>query len=640
MKNKVLTVRQQDLACRLILFVSAAVFGLVFSLQLSIPAMIDEVGTVSNAAYLSGYDWSQAVYAMGGCYFKAGYALLYYPIVRLINNPYIMYRACLILNVIIGALIPVFCHIILSEHLRIRGFGALIISATSFALPATVLNLLYTKADAVLIFLPWPIITVFLKLESLNDIGNINKNERILYSCILGFLCEYAYFSHTRGIVLIIAVICAIVLNALITKEKTVEPFSFIITIAVFLIIDKMISGYLYKAVFAEYGTNYSSTSSYSFSTLIRIFSKDGIKQFFKEFSGTVFNCIVSSFGTVLIAVIWGITQIISYCTNRDSSKTRYISCIIIILLIFIGTVAMSALYFFPYVYEQLPEYYHRSDWLVYGRYASCSLGPAAMLGTVMLIYSKYSCGFYVKTAAFILYVIIAVLFILCVVPDMEGVQAVARNFITLCTFLRLNSYGQTSAVYENLQTTFTLAAALGLFIFIILLIFLRINKSIRRKITIVPLLIVLTASISVSIINYEKIRVSRDNVLNERTSEVYTLLSSLEEKYHSIPVIVDSSAMDIKHYQFLLNDYVLGNRFTENILSEEYFIIAKKEYFVRDFYDDDYYIFDSFDYENAVKDIVYVKGDKLYKKLSGSGISLTKYQGSLRRSPVSNSGV
>ena len=59
-------------------------------------------------------------------------------------------------------------------------------------------------------------------------------------------------------------------------------------------------------------------------------------------------------------------------------------------------------------------------------------------------------------------------------------------------------------------------------------------------------------------------------------------------------------------------------------------FIVAKKGRFLKRYCDDDYYLFDDFDYGKSAKDIVYVKGDELAAELEAAGYSLTKYDGKL----------
>ena len=43
--------------------------------------------------------------------------------------------------------------------------------------------------------------------------------------------------------------------------------------------------------------------------------------------------------------------------------------------------------------------------------------------------------------------------------------------------------------------------------------------------------------------------------------------------------------------------------------------------------YNQDYYLFDDFDYENADYDIIYVKGEQLKEKMEQLGYTMVKYE-------------
>ena len=60
--------------------------------------------------------------------------------------------------------------------------------------------------------------------------------------------------------------------------------------------------------------------------------------------------------------------------------------------------------------------------------------------------------------------------------------------------------------------------------------------------------------------------------------------------------------------------------------------MIVQKGHFLKEYYNDDYYVFDDFDYENATRDIVYVKGSKLADRLKEKGYGMTKYEGKLKK--------
>ena len=60
----------------------------------------------------------------------------------------------------------------------------------------------------------------------------------------------------------------------------------------------------------------------------------------------------------------------------------------------------------------------------------------------------------------------------------------------------------------------------------------------------------------------------------------------------------------------------------------------------MKDFYDNDYYIFDDFDYANANKDIVYIKGKELAERLKDMGYSISEYKGKLKASPEADNSI
>ena len=88
-------VDKKDRLICLFLFLGFLGAGLIAAIQLNIPPVLDEVGILANSAYVSGYDWTETTYTMGGFYYKYGISLLYAPFLKLIDDPYIVYKAIL-----------------------------------------------------------------------------------------------------------------------------------------------------------------------------------------------------------------------------------------------------------------------------------------------------------------------------------------------------------------------------------------------------------------------------------------------------------------------------------------------------------------------------------------------------------------
>ena len=148
------------------------------ALRLNIPPVIDEVATVASPMYLAGYDWSETLYAMGGYYFKYGGGMVYYPLVVLIKDPYVLYRSMLAFNAVVCSFIPVIAFVILKKHFGVRRSSSWVMSLITFCLPVTALYTLYARADAMLIFTPWLIALIILTLVKISVSGAAGEEKK------------------------------------------------------------------------------------------------------------------------------------------------------------------------------------------------------------------------------------------------------------------------------------------------------------------------------------------------------------------------------------------------------------------------------------------------------------------------------
>ena len=636
-----------DVLLKLALFAATLGWGLLFALRLNVPPVVDEVGTVSNTALLMGWDWSETAYAMGGSYFKYGFALLYYPLALLIEDSYVLYKSMLALNMVFLALIPVFTYDICHRHIGSDKAESTMLSIMMAVFPSTVLYMTYSKADVILIFLPFPIVYLMLELGQLRTKGvepalaKKNKRRRVWLSILLATLTMYAYMSHTRGVVIVLAVVFAVIFIRIFCRIPTVEYISFLGVSGLLYYVDTRAAAYFKNAIYGVYGTAYSSAESYDFETLKLIFTKDGIGPFAKLVAGTAFNSLVSSYGLAAIAMIGGIILFFRYLRSRSAATDGEMILTVFTVLLFLGTFVMSCIYFFPYIYPYFTgENMRRADWLVYGRYTACSAGLAVLLGLLLLIRKMKAKGIVTKLLSIAAYAGVFVVFIIKTAPHIEGVSAVMRNFIQLCTFFTLNSYGITSTVLTDPVSAFVKAGLLGAGAGLLLIAISFITDSERRLKAAFITVIFTILSITLTCINYSKIRISRDEVLKSWIEQPCGVLEDVKELAGEYPVLVDASAKSIKHYQFVCKEFTLGSSITKTAEAKNCFIIAKKKYFVKDFYDNDYYVFDDFDYAGANKDIVYIKGKELAERLREMGYSISEYEGKLKASPESDNSI
>ena len=667
---------------RVICFFLFAVFlgiGLPAALQLNIPPVLDEVGILANSAYVSGYDWTETTYTMGGFYYKYGISLLYAPLFKLIEDPYILYKALLAVNVFLYAFVPVIAYTVQRKHLHIKRLVSFIFAFSSGTIPCCFIFQLYAKADSMLIVLPWVVLYLLLELAR-----TIEKKRRSVLSILLAAAGIYSYMVHTRGLVIIIAMLLTILAFGILDKKCLVNIPAFLATAAVMFAADKILSGIFYDGVYGAYGTAHASAESFEFSELKKIFTVPGLKTLGRLTVGWLFTGMTATYGLLGVGVTGGIIYAVKELWKRIFGKknghrvrengeaagngeagsdhepekgAEHIFSIYSVLSM-LGVFAMGILFFFPAVHRYLNvEAVVRSDRLIYERYMAASFGPLVLYGLYLLYKGSKSIGKKAKRAVLIItgaaYAAIIALFMLGCVSFIEGVQGNSRYIIGISLFLKVSG-GSTNAVFPDMAASLLKAGLLGFGIYVLIAVLSEAGghaKGLRKAETpdgqgkteaeakgqdakyapVFGTVLVIMYAVLLTV-SFFKIRLSRDEALYNWTHEPAGYLTDLPDDFREYPVFWDYSAKDIKHYQFQLKDYVLGSYCTRTKKAKDCFVIVQKGHFLKEYYEDDYYTFDDFDYENATRDIVYVKGEKLAEELSKNGYGMMKYEGKLKK--------
>ena len=633
--------------------VTLALLG-TMALQLHNPPVLDEVGTMANTAFLAGYDWTECVASMGNHYYKLGMPLLYYPAFMLISDPFVLYRVCIFINTVLISFVPVFAYTIVRKHmlptskietgtvLTDRVIPALLALAVGL-LPSVNLHSLYAKSDPMLIFLAWPISLCI--LEGLDAVREDRKAKNYICSILAGFLAVYAYFSHTRGIVVIIALVMTNVCMHIFTRRRPFAWIPFIASTGAFMVLERIVSGMIKRNVLI-YGTKHGTLDSAGLGELKNLASKSGILSMVKLIIGWLYNVFAASYGMIIIGLfvaIYLIFKTFAYKKaygSREAIPYKETAFAAFSFLNFCGSFAMGALFFFRPVHQFfLTADSGRADRVVFGRYTVCTVGPVVLIALFCLIYRSDLLGLKTKIVSVCCYIIIFLLFVFYVSPWIDGHSANSRYFISLCTFMKYPYEGGTSAVIENMCTALRYAGELAFGIFAaVLFLSSKVGDKGSELFTKIrnPLMLGIVAVYSAVIIlvNFTDARLARDTFLYGRVSKTAAVLNDIaentdiEERYPFV-LIIDAN-LNIKHHQAASIAYNFGTYKTRVADMDNMFIVAKKDRFLSRYCDDDYYLFDSFDYKKANKDIVYVKGEELAAELEAAGYHLTKYTGKL----------
>ena len=647
------------------LFTACFGTGLITALKLNIPPVLDEVGILANSAYAAGYDWSETTYTMGGFYYKYGISLLYAPFLKAIDDPYILYKVLLSINVFLYAFVPVIAYTIQKKHLKMKRLVAALFAIIVGAIPCCFIFQLYAKADSMLIVLPWVILYLIMELSGLTS-----GRRKTVLSILLAAVSMYSYMVHTRGVVIIIALILTIVLAGILNKKCVINIPAFLVTAAVLLAADKWLSGLFYDGVYGAYGTAHASAESFEFSELKKIFTLPGLKTLGRLITGWLFTGMTATSGLLGVGVLGGIIfgikefwiKIFKKKTVKIEKETESVRPSERILSIYsvlsmLGVFAMGILFFFPPVYKYLNvEAVVRSDRLIYERYMAAAFGPLVMYGLYLLYRGSTNIGQKAKRAVLIIsgvaFAGIIALFMFDCVKYIEGVQGNSRYIIGLSMFLKVSG-GSTNAIFPDMAQSLLKAGLLGFGLYILLAVLSEMGvarktkgshgeesgKNLERKAwneAGKPVLLAGAALavmyVTLTVVSFNKIRLSRDEALYSWTNEPVGYMLNLPSEFSEYPVFWDYSAKDIKHYQFQLKNYRIGSYCTKTKKADNCFVIVQKGHFLKEYYNDDYYVFDDFDYENATRDIVYVKGSKLADRLKEKGYGMTKYEGKLKK--------
>ncbi|MCR5703014.1 MAG: hypothetical protein K6G85_00210 [Eubacterium sp.] len=656
-----------DRSIKIFLYLFFALGTLISSINLCVPGVLDEVGTIANTAFLAGDDWSKCVQSMGGFYYKYGLSILLYPLYLIFqDSPYVLYPVFVAFQMLILSFIPVIAYHIARKYFKVESkLTALFLSLAGTGISSIWLYAEYTRGDVVLIFVPWLVMWILLKLSTLDD---TQKKEKKLFSVLLAFTAVYAYAAHSRGIVTVLAATFTLIFISLFAKRHLVNYLWYFPSLGLFMVIDKIISSLVEKGVFGKYEPKHSTLDSFNISIFMKLFSKNGIIIYTKTMIGWFLNLEASTLGLIIVGLIATVFITLRLIRKKSTFTVQEDTGSFFILMLFLGSFFMGSLFFFPYAYELFMGItVSRADRIVFGRYTVSTVGPMCFYTLYILVARKDEIIRWKSRIFSILsFATIIAIFSKWIGPALDNVSMTdSRYFLSLTTFLKIEN-ANTTASFPELNQTLVMTAIIALVIFIVIMIL----SAVNRKSSLVGLCIIIFA---VSLVNYCVVFVNVRNVRDDsyytknhaviefideldkkaNLSEEYPCIYIAQEKKGTIhnkrvnsPYVTTSSqspftAVNPKHYQFSLTNYDCC--FLKYILDDSdqdgFLVIAHRSAIKQSVdwihmlsedrnlpTDDVYYTFDAFDYKNATRDVVYVKGTKLKQYLEDHGYKLTEH--------------
>lgn len=586
--------------------------------MLNISYILDETGTVANAAFLAGYNWNHWVNSTGGYFYKYGQSIFYAPILRFVTNPFLIYKLMMFINGLFLAWIPVLSYKILRKHLKEEQKSkCVLLSLCISVVPATVLYSLFARADVMLIALAW--VVLYFLLEAMNA---DTLRKRILLSGLLAFLTVYVYMCHSRGIVFVIAVTMIVFVVRVFLKEKGISIASYVINLILWLYVDDKLTHYFKNSIWGS-GIKRNTFEKVNVDKYANIFTLDGLDTLLKNFMGWLFNSFLGTFGLTFLGIVFALAGIICFVAKKKQLTAVEVVINLYALLVYFGTVAMGMLFSFGSNYKfVIGEKIKRADRFLYSRYVV----PAyAVLIFIALYY------LFCKTERFkMLEKILAVaggLLLLgyCAtwLPRfVNGVEYSWRNTIDSAMFFH-SKYGNDASTFKNVSMPLIKAMCLAIVILTIIIILAQKNKKYAQW-NFVFVGLVLLASLSV---NYVKMRFATDvrpmSSIGTVIAEMYKIEKNTDILSEYPYVYLDKTVTRHKMMQLAIPHGVV---YKSNSLKPEQinnmFIVTKNNYLNEKWAGEDCYILEDNEFEKDYM-IIVVKGEELKEELENRGVAL-----------------
>lgn len=605
-----------------------AVFLCFLGVRLSVPVISDETITMANAAWFEGYDWSLMVAALGGYYYRYIQALMSIPFFAVFHSPDTIYTMTMVLQALIQASIVPAVYVICRRHLKIESKAvSSLLGMSACLVPSLAIYTFYYRGDYLLGVLPWYVLLTF--LETMDQAERQKKGARIVYTVLALVFCMMAYMAHTRGVVLIIALLMTALAVRIIWKKKSLHWGTMFVSLAILVYVDSVTTGTLKSALYSISGLRVNAFESTDMGAYFSVFSIDIIKDLIMLCLSWLNTMFLTTEGLVLIGMFAAVI-VFGKMVLRSSALVSLKEKVTVLFsaLVFAGYYAVGALFFKgTYHVFRSGALERRVDRLLYDRYAICGAGMIIFVGLYVLCCRREWMKWKSRVLCGLSGLAVVGVFLWKILPVATKYPAYIYNTITLNTFHSVSDPKCIlSGEYYN-ETALLKAVLLGILLMAAVLA----AASVKKKwMPYAVLGVVLAGDLLLITVNYEKIRKASNDYVVEATAQVVDIMQELEPKIaEEYPYILKGglSGIKIQFYQSQLMEYKMFGKNQEEMLGEDnYFIISKKDDVNLDYYENDYYLFKDFDYENAGYDIVYVKGEELKERLEELGYEMEKY--------------
>ncbi len=357
-------------------------FNMIGSLEMAYPAVDpNELSVIAVADFFAGRNWAGVMVSVDYYYgFLQG--LVYTPIVLIFEDPFVQYKAMLIMNSVLISFVPVIAYSLSSRMKTGKVWKSLI---TAFAAGGYCCYFAHTKfawTETVSLLIPWLIILLVFKSGDCKG-----KTGRFFASMLTGLVCGISFAAHTRLIAVVLAIILSLILERIFFGKKLINPFGFILSFILTTSVVLLVSGILQQYLWCADPTLLKNTLSEFFADFSDNFANDGITRMAETLSSQMYYYAASTWGLGALSFCL-FAAILSACIKHKHKKEPQTYEMEISVFSFFSIFTIIFTIIFSTLYRYSSEGYGiYQDTMMFGRFID-GVVPFALVFVLIMLFT------------------------------------------------------------------------------------------------------------------------------------------------------------------------------------------------------------------------------------------------------------
>ena len=335
----------------------------------------DEFGYWASAASVVGYNWSET--ASLGFYYSFGYSLILVPILVIIRDGVMAYRAAVFINMLLMCIsVFLFGKIIEKVFPATKNSVKILIGGAAVLYPAWIFYMQMTMVESVLMFVFSLDIYLFYKFM---------ENKKVSAAIALAVVLIFGYCVHMRMIGILISGVLVCLCRLIGEKGNKKVFFIWFGIIMLLFEITLYLKNLTITTVFSFAGEDVLAVNDYGsqWGKFAEIFTFIGMKKLICGVVGKLYYLGLASFGTFYWAFAWCLNesiQLIRQMVRKEDVHPRQWLALFLFLAV-TGQVLISSIY----MYDT-----DVIDCLVYGRYNELLVPVMMLIGIIAMSKSRF----------------------------------------------------------------------------------------------------------------------------------------------------------------------------------------------------------------------------------------------------------